>query len=481
MNNLRTIHLYNTMTHKVEPIVPIVPGVLSIYTCGPTVYSFAHIGNLKTYLFQDLMKRVFLASGYQVNHCMNVTDVEDKIIRNSQKDLSLDASNIERHKAMHAFTKPYTAAFWEDLNDLNILLPTYTPKATDYIKNVIKLVQKLESMNLAYVRNNSVYYRVSNLSSYGCLAKLDKRDTSNSTVTDIDEYGRDSVHDFALWKATKPGEPWWDSPWGPGRPGWHIECSAMGIELLGEYIDIHSGGIDLIFPHHENEIAQSEGYLGHKWVNTWVHGEFLLVNGEKMSKSLGNFYTIRDLKAKGIDPKVFRFNIQSNSYRKMLNFSLDSLNASANALKRIQTFRKRMEKIEPSDKQRSLSIDIHKRIDEARQIFWTALSDDLNTPEALAAIFTVITDINTQCDQTTFNRKEQVAVLKFLDETNAIFACWPHEEVEIDSKIIELIEQRNVAKAARNWIEADKLRDQLKAIGILLEDHKDGTVTWHLK
>jgi cysteinyl-tRNA synthetase len=296
---------------------------------------------------------------------------------------------------------------------------------------------------------------------------------------DADDYERDSMQDFVLWKAAKPGEPWWDSPWGHGRPGWHIECSAMGISLLGERIDIHSGGVDLIFPHHENEIAQSEGCLGHPWVNSWVHGEFLLVNGEKMSKSLGNFYTLRDLQAKGYDPRAFRFTIQSNHYRKVLNFSFDGLKAAEQALKRIRLFRKRMEgEGLPGHGEWKASIDPLERVQTAREAFWTALGDDLNTPEALAALFTAITDLNAQDDRVALTRAERDAVLAFLIETDAVFACWPHEEVETDTAVAALIERRKAAKAARDWAEADKVRDRLKEMGIVLEDRKDGTVTW---
>jgi cysteinyl-tRNA synthetase len=283
-----------------------------------------------------------------------------------------------------------------------------------------------------------------------------------------------------LWKAAKPGEPWWDSPWGPGRPGWHIECSAMGMELLGERIDLHSGGVDLVFPHHENEIAQSEGCLGHTWVNSWVHGEFLLVDGEKMSKSLGNFYTLRDLVAKGFEPATFRFTIQSNHYRKVLNFSTEGLKGAENALRRIRTFRRRMEGDGAQAGQGVWKENLVplERVAKARSDFWTAMADDLNTPEALAALFTLITDLNAQDDRVALTREERDAALAFLDETDAIFACWPHEEATLDAEVEALIARRSAAKAAKDWGEADKVRDELKGLGIILEDRKDGTVGW---
>ncbi len=478
----RAIHLFNTLTRRVEPLEPLVPGVVSLYTCGPTVYNFAHIGNLRTFLFQDLLKRILQAAGLEVRHCMNITDVEDKIIRDSQKDVPEGADNATRHGAMKALTDRYTQAFFDDLEAVAIPQEgfTFLPRATDYIPQMIELIARLEAKGLAYAREGSVYYRIAGLPQYGCLAHLDREGMQQGASVDSDEYERESVSDFVLWKAFKPGEPAWDSPWGPGRPGWHIECSAMGMELLGERIDIHSGGVDLIFPHHENEIAQSEGATGHTWVNTWVHGEFLLVEGEKMSKSLGNFYTLRDLKEKGFDPITFRYAIQSNHYRRLYNFSLEGLKGAKNALDRLRTFRTRMEgNVEaPGAGEWKEALDPLRRIHEAREDFWSALSDDLNTPEALAAIFTLVSDLNAQDDRAPLTREERDAALAFLDETNAIFAGWPHEEATLDAEVEALIEARRAAKAARNWAESDRLRDQLKAMGILLEDRKDGSVGW---
>ncbi|WP_347710765.1 cysteine--tRNA ligase [Geothrix sp. SG200] len=479
MKMRRPISLFNTLTRKIEPVVPVVPGSLSLYTCGPTVYNYAHIGNLRTFLFQDLLKRTFQAAGHDVRHCMNITDVEDKIIRDSQGGLPADASNETRHGAMTALTERFTAIFLEDLDTLHIRKADFLPRATAYIPQMIRLVQDLEARGLAYAREGSVYYRIAGLPQYGCLAHLDREGMQAGASVDADEYERDSVTDFVLWKAAKPGEPWWDSPWGPGRPGWHIECSAMGMELLGERVDIHSGGVDLIFPHHENEIAQSEGKLGHRWVEHWVHGEFLLVEGQKMSKSLGNFFTLRDLIAKGVDPIALRYAIQSNHYRKVLNFSFEGLRAAENSLKRIRAFRKRMEgEGQAGGGPWAEAIDPMTRLDQAREAFWAAMADDLNTPEALAAIFTLISDLNAQDDHVALTREERDAVLAFLDEADAIFAAWPHEEASLDADVEALIEARRAAKAAKNWPEADRVRDQLKAMGIVLEDRKDGTVGW---
>ncbi|WP_257306606.1 cysteine--tRNA ligase [Geothrix campi] len=479
MKMQRRISLFNTLTRKIEPVVPVVPGIVSLYTCGPTVYNYAHIGNLRTFLFQDLLKRTFQTAGHEVRHCMNITDVEDKIIRDSQGGLPADAPNGARHEAMKALTERFTAVFLEDLETLGVQRANFLPRATAYIPQMIHLVQELEAKGLAYVREGSVYYRIAGLPQYGCLAHLDREGMQGGTSVDADEYERDSVTDFVLWKAAKPGEPWWDSPWGPGRPGWHIECSAMGMELLGERVDIHSGGVDLIFPHHENEIAQSEGCLGHRWVNHWVHGEFLMVEGQKMAKSLGNFFTLRDLMAKGVDPIALRYAIQSNHYRKVLNFSFEGLRAAENSLKRIRAFRKRMEgEGQAGGGPWAEAIEPAARLDQAREQFWAAMADDLNTPEALAALFTLISDLNAQDDHVALTREERDAVLAFLDEADAIFAAWPHEEASLDAEVEALIEARRAAKAAKNWAEADRVRDHLKAMGIVLEDRKDGTVGW---
>ncbi|MDR2697035.1 MAG: cysteine--tRNA ligase [Holophagales bacterium] len=478
---MRTIRLFNTLTRRVEPVAPLERGVVKIYNCGPTIYSFAHIGNLRTFLFQDLLRRVFAQSGFDVRFCVNLTDVEDKIIRESQEDLPQDADNETRLKAMRDFTDRYEKLFLEDLNELRIQRPTYMPRATDYIPQMIALIEGLEARGLAYERDGSVYFRLSGFPDYGCLARLDRDGMKLGVSVDADEYDRDSLNDFVLWKGTKAGEPWWECKWGKGRPGWHIECSAMSLALFGEYLDIHTGGIDLVFPHHENEIAQSEGLFGHRWVSTWVHGEHLMVEGEKMSKSFGNFFTLRDLREKGVDPIVFRFAIQSNHYRKPYNFTFEGLNAAESALKRIRVFRRRMEDQNAPGGGGEFKelIAPMARIAQARIDFWDALCDDLNTPEALAALFTLITDINAQDDRILMTSEERSAALAFLDETNAIFAAWPHESNSLNQKAEAMIEARKTAKTNKNWAEADRIRDELKAMGIILEDRKDGSVIWH--
>jgi cysteinyl-tRNA synthetase len=481
MNEPRTISLFNTLTRRVEAVTPLVPGEITIYNCGPTIYNYVHIGNLRTFLFQDLLRRTFEAAGYRVRSCMNLTDVDDKIIRDCQKPLPADADNQTRLQAMRAFTDVYERAFLEDMEALRVGRPTIMPRATDYLAQMIRLVETLEKRGLAYQREGSVYFRVGDLPQYGCLSHIDRSGMKPGASVDADEYDRESLNDFVLWKGAKPGEPWWDSPWGHGRPGWHIECSAMALDVFGPRLDIHTGGVDLVFPHHENEIAQSEGALGSPWVNHWVHGEFLMVEGEKMSKSLGNFFTLRDLVARGFEPITFRFAIQSNHYRKLYNFSFDGLRAAKATLDRLRTFRLRMEEDAglPREGAPEAAIDVPSRVARARDEFWRAMADDLNTPEALAAILTLVTDLNARDDYRPLTRPERDEVVGLLNQADLIFAAWPHQARETpEAEIESLILARRQAKAARNWAEADRLRDQLKAMGILLEDRKDGTVRW---
>jgi cysteinyl-tRNA synthetase len=481
MSDVRTISLFNTLTRRVEPVQPVVPGEVKVYNCGPTIYNYVHIGNLRTFLFQDLLRRTFEAAGYRVAFCMNLTDVDDKIIRDSQQDVPAGADNEARLRAMRAFTDDYERAFLEDIDALRIQRPAMMPRATAYIAKMIALVAELEKRGLAYERDGSVYFRVGGLPQYGSLSHIDREGMKPGASVDSDEYDRDSVSDFVLWKGTKPGEPWWESPWGKGRPGWHIECSAMALDLLGERVDVHTGGVDLIFPHHENEIAQSEGAIGHPWVGHWVHGEFLMVEGEKMSKSLGNFFTLRDLVARGVEPVTFRFAVQSNHYRKLYNFGFEGLRAAKATLDRIRTFRQRMEDAPGAAREGAPAVDVDAagRIARARDEFWQALADDLNTPEALAALLTLVTDVNSMDDYRPLARATRDAVLAVLDETDRIFAAWPRtERASLDAEVEALIAGRSAAKAARNWPEADRLRDQLKSMGVLLEDRKDGTVRW---
>ncbi len=475
---LKPVSLFNTLSRKVEAIKTYEEGKVRMYSCGPTVYNVAHIGNLRTFLFQDLLKRVLSASGFSITHCMNITDVEDKIIRDSQVGLHSKVSNDDRHEKMSEFTDHFTNIFFKDLEALKIMPATIYPKATDHIPQMIKLIEQLICKDLAYTQNGSVYFRLKNFEGYGQLSRI-SLDASTSEAKDQDEYDREHASDFVLWKAAKSAEPFWNSPWGPGRPGWHIECSAMGMNILGDHIDIHTGGVDLIFPHHENEIAQSEGCLGHPWVTHWSHGEFLLVENEKMSKSLGNFYALKDLIERGIEPIHFRFMIQSNHYRKLFNFSFEGLKASKASIERIKNFRRRMEEpVSESIASWDGPMGPVDRINKAREEFWAALRDDLNSPEALAALFTMISDLNTLDDQVPFSSHERKQVLSFLDETNGIFEAWPGTMNESDGDIEALIQERIDAKKNKDWKRADEIRDRIQSQGITLEDTRDGQSKW---
>ena len=474
-----TVSLFNTLSRRVEPIKTHEVGKVRMYSCGPTVYNIAHIGNLRTFLFQDLLKRVLAASGFSIIHCMNITDVEDKIIRDSQVGIEPEMSNNERLIKMREFTDHYTEIFFQDLKSLRILPATVYPKATEHISEMIILIDQLIQKGLAYAREGSVYFRVRDFKDYGRLSRI-SLGSNTSETNDQDEYDREHARDFVLWKSAKYAEPFWESPWGPGRPGWHIECSAMGLKVLGEHIDIHSGGVDLIFPHHENEIAQSEGCLGHRWVTHWTHGEFLLVDNEKMSKSLGNFYSLKDLVDRGIDPIHFRFMIQSNHYRKLFNFSIEGLKATKASIERIRNFRRRMDEVVPeSIASWEGPLGPLDRLVRAQSEFWAALREDLNTPEALAALYTMISDLNTLDDRVPFSNHERQRILAFLDEANMIFEAWPSSSCESDQEIDALIQERIQAKKNKDWKRADEIRDQIQSLGISLEDTRDGQSKWY--
>lgn len=472
------LYLYNTLSRKVELFTPTNELDVKMYSCGPTVYDFAHIGNLRTFLFQDLLKRVLAKCGFSVTHCMNITDVEDKIIRESQLNLSDEATNDRRHEAMKVHTEKYASCFFADLESLKILPANHYPRATEYVDEMISLISKLQQKKLAYEQEGSVYFKIANDPKYGRLSNINSKVQSDPLYASLEETDDEHLQDFALWKSAKPGEPYWPSPWGNGRPGWHIECSAMGMKVLGKSIDLHTGGIDLIFPHHENEIAQSEGCLDHAWVHHWAHGEFLMVDGKKMSKSLGNFYTLNDLKNKQVSPIHFRFAVQSNHYRKPYNFSMDGIRAVRSSLDRIHNFQRRMQQAEPTG-QWDESVEPLKRVQRARQEFWSALCDDLNTPEALAAIYTMITDLNALDDRIPLTQTERQEALSFLGESNGIFEAWPTHPLQMDEKIEDMIEARNMAKKNKNWSQADAIRQDLSLLGITIEDKRDGSVTWY--
>src|SRR5713101_5625164 len=329
---MREIHLHNTLTGKTEPLVPLHPGEVRIYTCGPTVYDFAHIGNFRTFVFQDILRRFLRMAGYRVVQAMNMTDVDDRIIHNAA------AAGI----GIREYTDKYAQAFIEDMRAMSLEQPEHLIRATDHIDDMVQLVERLREKTFTYVSDGSIYYRIAKFPDYGKLSKIDLTGIQAGARVEVDRYEKADARDFALWKAAKPGEHSWHTRLGPGRPGWHLECSAMAMKYLGETLDIHTGGVDLTFPHHENEIAQSQAATGKPFVRCWLHAEHLIIDGEKMSKSLGNFYTLRDLFANGQKPSTIRLLLASVPYRRQLNFTMDSLQQAASSVERLRNFAARL-------------------------------------------------------------------------------------------------------------------------------------------
>ena len=401
------LRLYNTLTQQVEPFSPAQDNTVRMYTCGPTVYNFAHIGNLRTFTFEDVLRRWLRASGFQLNHVMNVTDVDDKIIRNA----------AAAHKSLAEYTARYTEAFLEDSATLRLERPERLVHATDHIPDMVHAIQQLEEKGFTYSSDGSIYYRISKFPGYGKLSHNDFGGIRAGARVDVDEYDKADARDFVLWKAPKNGEPYWDTPIGKGRPGWHIECSAMAMRYLGETLDIHAGGVDLIFPHHENEIAQSEAITSKPFARFWLHCEFLNVESQKMSKSLGNIYTLRELLEMGHLPEAVRYLLISVPYRKKLNFTFEGLEAATTSIDRLRRFELRLK----TDRfPEGASEKMQARTQAAREQFNQGLDDDLNTAEALAAIFEYVRDANTAMDVGEFRAGDQQAALELLAHFDSI-------------------------------------------------------------
>ena len=461
------LRFYNTLTQQAEPFAPLHGNVVRMYTCGPTVYNFAHIGNLRSFTFPDILRRWLRARGYSLDHVMNITDVEDKIIRDS----------AAAGKSIYEFTEVYTQAFLEDMTTLRIERPERIVKATEHIDDMVQAIETLEQKGYTYKSDGSVYYRISQFPSYGKLSHNDFSGIRAGARVDVDEYDKADARDFVLWKAQKDNEPAWQTPLGAGRPGWHIECSAMAMHYLGDTLDIHTGGVDLAFPHHENEIAQSEAITGKQFVRYWLHAEHLSVEGQKMSKSLGNIYTLRDLMAKGYTPEAIRYLLGSVPYRKKLNFTFDGLKAAATSIDRLRNYKLRLETAKFPV---GVNEELAARTQAARKAFDEALDDDLNTAEALAAVFEYVRDTNTAMDAGQFSAGNVPDALEFLDRFDSIFDVLKPSEKEgslSDHEIDALIAQRTAAKRARDFAGSDKIRNDLAARGVILEDTKEG-VRW---
>jgi cysteinyl-tRNA synthetase len=461
------LRLRNTLTGQVEELHPINDREVRMYVCGPTVYDIAHIGNFRTFLFADLLRRYLKYRGYNLRHVMNITDVDDKII----------ARASEEKKELKEYTDGYIQYFFEDFDALGAERPEEVLRATDHIPSMLSLIKRLEAASHTYRADGSVYYRIATFPAYGKLSKinLDGNMAGASERLDQDEYAKEDARDFALWKAARDGEPSWPSEFGNGRPGWHIECSAMSMHALGETFDLHVGGVDLIFPHHENEIAQSEGATGKPFVKCWVHSEFLTVEGEKMSKSKGNFYTFRDLVEQGHDPRAIRYLLLSVPHARQLNFTKDGLKGAETVVTRLEDFRLRLNEAHLGEGSTEAAQEM---VSNQRQRFEEAMDDDLNTAEALAAIHDLVRETNTALAGGTLKKDDVTAVGAFIDRFDSVFNVIGLKRQEmLDSEIQALIDERQAARGIRNFKRADEIREELAARQIILEDTKDG-VRW---
>jgi cysteinyl-tRNA synthetase len=497
---------FNTLSGTVEEFHPGEDHLVRMYSCGPTVYDYGHIGNFRTFVFVDILRRFLKQSGYRLQHVMNITDVDDKIIRNAAK----------QGVSIQQYTAKYEKAFLEDMDTLSLQRPEKMVRATEHIPEMAEFIAELEKKGYAYrADDGSYYFRIAKFPGYGKLSKKDFEGMEDGARVDVDEYEKDSARDFALWKAPKPGEASWDTKIGPGRPGWHIECSVMAIEFLGETLDIHLGGEDLVFPHHENEIAQSEALTGKPFSRMWMHVRFLLVEGEKMSKKVGNVYTVRDLMLKGHKPSSIRFLLASVPYRKQLNFTFDGLKQGASSVERLRNFKLRLE---TGSFEQGTNPAIVALARTASEQMTAALADDLNTAEAMAAIFEMVREVNAAADAGKVRKEDIPPLMEVLKQFDEIFDViedrdnekmrrvrdWARSEQRVDatvhisgvgaeikpgqlqvvaedalelsdSEVQNLIEERNQAKRARDFKRSDAIRAQLAGAGIIVEDTKDGT------
>lgn len=461
--------VYNTLTREKEELVPITPGEIKMYACGPTVYNYIHIGNARPLCIFDILRRYLEYRGFDVKFVQNFTDIDDKIIRRANEE-NVDFSEISER---------YIEEFWTDAKGLNVRPATVHPKATENIDNIIHIISTLIEKGYAYEAQGDVYFSTQKFKEYGKLSHQPLEDLEAGARIMVGEIKREPM-DFAVWKAAKPGEPSWDSPWGKGRPGWHIECSAMNWRYLGDTIDIHCGGQDLIFPHHENEIAQSECFTGKPFSHYWMHNGYINVDNVKMSKSLGNFFTVRDVAEKyGYEP--IRYLLISAQYRSPINYSTDIIEQCIAALNRLYTCRNSLdfELENAADAEHDGDKAVIDGFNKYREQFVTAMDDDLNTADAIAAIFDLVRDINTNVVGKIPSKALVEAAIAIFDElTDVLGLVYNRKKETLDSDIEALIEARTNARKERNWAEADRIRDELKAMGIVLEDTAQG-VKWH--
>ena len=462
------LRFFNTLSRSVEAFHPLEEGKVRMYICGPTVWNFAHIGNFRTFVFGDILRRYLKYKGYAVTHVFNLTDVDDRII------IEANARGI----SIDEFTAPYIKYFWEDFDALGMERPEVTPRATHHIPEMIDIIQKLIDNGKAYESDGSIYYRIAAFPEYGKLSKINFSGNiaGASDRVDTDKYEKEDARDFALWKPVGPdAEPGWDAPFGRGRPGWHIECSAMSMKYLGETFDIHAGGQDLQFPHHENEIAQSEGATGKQFAKYWIHSEFLKIDDVTMSKSKGNFFTFRDLREQGYSALAIRYLLLSVPTRKQLNFTFEGLQAAEATVERLRNFRQAVKeaKCEPG-----ANPFIDSSVATALSDFEASMDDDFNTAAALAAIHNLVREINTHMADEMLLERDRGLVLDAIAKFDSAFGIFGEEvSTMLDTEIEDLIEQRKQARQARDFARSDQIRDQLADKGIILEDTKDG-VRW---
>jgi cysteinyl-tRNA synthetase len=468
------LRFFNTLTREVEEFHPLEAGRVRMYVCGPTVWNFAHIGNFRTFIFGDILRRYLKYKGYGLTHVFNLTDVDDRIINEAAKqNISIDE-----------FTAPYIEYFWEDFDALGMERPEVTPRATEHIPEMIDIIAKLLANGHAYESDGSIYYRIAAFPEYGKLSKINFSGNiaGGSERVDTDKYEKEDARDFALWKLVGENEqPGWDAPFGRGRPGWHIECSAMSMKYLGETFDLHGGGMDLQFPHHENEIAQSEGATGKLFAKYWIHSEFLKIDDVTMSKSKGNFFTFRDLREQGYSPLAIRYLLLSVPYRKQLNFTFEGLQGAESTVERLRNFRRLVKECRNPGEGKGTRFNIATIVGAALSKFEVAMDDDFNTAVALAAIHDLVREVNIALADDGLSITDRNTILDALAKFDTVLGIFGPEETEIlDTEIEALIAERQEARHTRDFARSDEIRDQLAAKGIILEDTKDG-VRWKRK
>ena len=471
-----TLRLYNTLTRKVEPFTPLAPPRVTLYTCGPTVYNYAHIGNFRTFLFEDLLRRYLEFQGFEVFQVMNLTDVDDRTIAAAAKA----GVSLTQH------TEPFVRAFFEDRDYLRIQPAQVYPRATQYIAPMVDLVSRLLERGLAYRGEDGVYFAIGKFPAYGRLSQGGRRELKAGARVASDEYAKDDARDFALWKLADETDEQagaaWDAPFGRGRPGWHLECSAMSLQEIGRFgvetLDIHAGGVDLVFPHHENEIAQSEGVTGRPFARCWLHGEFLLIQGSKMSKRFGNFLTVRDLREEGVDPAAFRMLVFSTHYRQQLNYTDEALESAREGARRLAEFRARLVEAAGGAANAPSAAVL-----ELQRSFAAAMDDDLNSPQALAAVFTFVRAVNKELDGGGVSGGAAGALLAAFDRTMGVLDVLPAAaalDAELGAWVEARIRDREAARKARDFAKADAIRAELLARGVELED-TPGRTRWRKK